>query len=1117
LAEAETGPELKPAVIACRMHNAMSYDPFLTQLSDLCRSERTRAKWVFVSSHDVGLALGDRLVLEGCDWVNLRFVTPLGMALDTAAPFLVEQGLDPLPDGLGPSLAMRLLLMDLPSGTPSYFSTLADQPRMGSALWAAIRELRMANVRAAHLPAAAFEDKAKHAELQALLAAYESYLSANRQADAADVYRAAALHADRASVAEGDLLIEAPGLWLPPVARAFVDALPGTRVHAACAEVPGLVVPRRWRTQTFSAAQGPPHNTERVGVLAFLLEPAKAPADAGGPNIEMFHAAGREAEVEAVLRRILAHETTSGGSAAAGANPATLDVPAGRPTPDGPSRRLPTGTRGRAKVGGRALDQVEIACASSAYAYLVWEKAQRLELPVTAEHGIPITITRPARALLAFCDWIDSGLVAGRLRRLLQGGDVRVVVRAGGDLRPAGETDALSGQADEAGDDQKIGGPAAARLLLKSEASWGRETYDRSLAALAARYRAHAADTEDLDEDERAEAGRKADHAERLRGWVHTLLTRVPLADERGDVSLVELVNGLSAFLEDGVSVAGPLDVAAVTVMRQALGDLLALHDLRRPMRQALALVREAVASLSVGASRARPGHLHVSSLQSAGYAGRPFTFIVGLQEGGVFPSLVEDPVLLDVERHAISGALATSHDRLEEAVHAVLSRLAVLPDAATCFSCSCRDLVEGRETFPSWLMLQVLRLKQANANLAYEHLRQQLGTPETLVPPAPADAISESGWWLAAVKSAAGAASAEVLDAFPSLAAGRKAVEARESDRFTEWDGFVRAARAALDPRVSGQPVSVTRIEGLVSCPFRYFVEHGLGVEVIEDDDPDFDEWLDPLMRGAALHEVYATLGRGARARGARLDPRRDGDHARQVADAKLQELRVECPPPSDVVFDRERADFLRDVDLFLDFEFRRADSVPVAFEVSFGRGPDEEEPLAQAGPVTIALGQGQAFQLRGTIDRIDRLPDGSYEVIDYKTGRYDRTKYNGVFGGGAVLQHALYGVAAAALLRKLEKKPRVARGVYEFPSAKGGGERIPIDPPKPGALVEVLSDLFDVIAQGAFVPADDNDACRFCDFTRACRMPVEQAKAKLENAKNTRLAAYLKLRSHE
>ena len=48
-------------------------DQFLAQLADLCRTDRTRPKWVFVPSHAVGHTLGERLVLEGTDWANLRF------------------------------------------------------------------------------------------------------------------------------------------------------------------------------------------------------------------------------------------------------------------------------------------------------------------------------------------------------------------------------------------------------------------------------------------------------------------------------------------------------------------------------------------------------------------------------------------------------------------------------------------------------------------------------------------------------------------------------------------------------------------------------------------------------------------------------------------------------------------------------------------------------------------------------------------------------------------------------------------------------------------------------------------------------------------------------------
>ena len=388
----------------------MSADPFVGQLAGLCRSERTVAKWVIVPAHAVGRTLGERLAREGVDWVNLRFVTPFALALQAAAPHLLAQGLDPLPDGLGPALAMRLL-MELPPEIPSYFRPLAEQPRMGEALWATVRELRLAGITSAALDdrlksgattIAVFEDERKRAELCALLAAYEEHLARHRQADAADVYRAAARRPVDSPVAAWDVVVALPSSAPPPpLVRAFLDALPGRRIACATPRVPGIPTPRR-------LAGAERDVRPALSRLAFLLAPGEAPAPAKDEHIELFHAAGREAEVEAVLRRILA------------ASP------------------------------GVALDAVEIACAAPDAAPLLWEKARRLGLPVTIEDGVPITATRPARALLGLCDWIDSTFTATRLRRLLQSGDWHIEFPDG------------------------AGSGRAARLLAKSGASWGR-------------------------------------------------------------------------------------------------------------------------------------------------------------------------------------------------------------------------------------------------------------------------------------------------------------------------------------------------------------------------------------------------------------------------------------------------------------------------------------------------------------------------------------------------------------------------------------------------------------------------------------------------------------------
>ena len=99
------------------------------------------------------------------------------------APFLVEQGIEPSEEGLGPALIMRLLL-DLPK-EGGYFRPLADQPTLAQALWSTIRELRMAGIASDDLRPDAFTSPEKHAELRALLASYEQFCESHHRGDMA--------------------------------------------------------------------------------------------------------------------------------------------------------------------------------------------------------------------------------------------------------------------------------------------------------------------------------------------------------------------------------------------------------------------------------------------------------------------------------------------------------------------------------------------------------------------------------------------------------------------------------------------------------------------------------------------------------------------------------------------------------------------------------------------------------------------------------------------------------------------------------------------------------------------------------------------------------------------
>ena len=996
-------------------------DAFVEHLKSLCKEHPTRSKWVVVPGHNVGRTIGDRLVLEGTDWANLRFVTPLDLALRMGAPYLVEQGIDPSEDQLGPALIMRLLL-GLPEAH-TYFRPLAHEPRMAMALWSTIRELRAAGIRATDLKAEHFESGIKHAELQALLDAYERHLADHKLGDQATVYEEALKHLEWCPVKPDDCWTVLPGARWTPLQQQLLACLNGE-----------------------PANPGPDRGTVDRG-----------PMSDPGPRAKFFVAGGPEAEVEEVLRRIL--------------------------------------------TSGRKLDEVEIACASDGYSTLLWEKACRYEWPVTLATGLPATLTRPGRALLGLIEWVEDDFAAGKLRRLLQSGDVRTTSEVGFESKRSKPTSEV------------VSPGSAAKLLVKAQAAWGRATYGLSLTRLAKSSRARAKD--DISEDEREYRERNAKEAEALAEWIDALISSIPEPGADNHVDLQPLVQAAVTFVEDTTARASALDHVAAQKLAASLNELRALGDFRCPLGQALRFIRERVESLHIGADRPRPGYLHISQLRDAGWPNRPLLFVVGLEEGRVFPAAVEDPVLLDKERAEMSSEaifpkiaseLISSAQRLNDLVAQTLSRLDTAMTTAGTevhLSYSCRDLRQFRATYASWVMLHAFRLAKGDQSLTYQDLHKETGAPVSTVPATGDQALGKGRWWLhAAAKAGEHVGKAAVLAEFAPLAQGVRAEEARDSSMFTEYDGYVPEAGPVLDPAQDGRVVSPTQLEKAAECPFRHFLERGLGVHAIESGDREQDLWLNPLIRGSLLHDLYAQFHTRC------LDEKRspvDADHQwlQDCGRQLLDKTAIEMPPPSAEVGEREARDFLDDLALFSRAEITNPDKrTPVALEAPF------TDHVVKAGDLT--------FRIRGRIDRIDQLADGTFEILDYKTGSYFAPAWLGTFAGGRRLQHALYGLAAVDILKASKhKKPDVVGATYYFSSAKGQQHPKHI-PAQPKAVVtKVLGDLRDLIAQGSFIHSDDEDDCKFCDYGAACGVGApERAKAKLDAPE---LESYRRLRNYE
>ena len=151
-------------------------------------------------------------------------------------------------------------------------------------------------------------------------------------------------------------------------------------------------------------------------------------------------------------------------------------------------------------------------------------------------------------------------------------------------------------------------------------------------------------------------------------------------------------------------------------------------------------------------------------------------------------------------------------------------------------------------------------------------------------------------------------------------------------------------------------------------TCPFRGFARRRLASQRLESPRPG----LDARDRGTLAHKLFATLWEELRTRERLRETTgetRDALVAKCV-DAALEDLRKHR-------FDALGPRFA---------ELERARLVRLAHEwlaIEGNRGDFEVEAIEQKQPVTFG-----GVTVEGRLDRLDRLADGTYAVIDYKTG---------------------------------------------------------------------------------------------------------------------------------
>jgi len=987
-------------------------------LAAFCREHPVDEKTLVVPSFVAGRQIGEALTRAAGSWANLRFVTTPALAAEILERGGGAGGAKPMTSSAEIALTDRLFRELLAEGKLGHFSVAGASPGLSRALHRAIRELRLDGRTSSDVRPERFLAEEKGQALALLLARYERALESGDLLDLPGLLLRAIERLARTPFALTWILCP-EDMRLCRLEDDLIRAAGGGRLMP----VPGDAVFGLDRPRQCRPAQAP-DGRSGSDRLSWLFAPGQAPSPEKEARIEIFRALGPTNECREILRRLY-----------------TEKVP---------------------------FDQAEVLTPpGSAHATVFYLLSARTGLPVTFGDGVAISFTSPGRLFFGLLDWLENDFSSDNLCALLENGDITL---AGG------------------APDGPLAARTACRHLRNAMIGWGRGRYLDRLAALRegkladfdALQGCGGGDGGDDNEARRAAILTAAAEIEGLAAAVGRILASIPGPDAAGTYDLRGLCEAFIGLIGDHARGDSEFDRRARQALLDRLGEFVTEGRFpAMPLKEALDLIRTAGASLRVGAAPPLPGRLHVAGLVSGGLSGRPLTFVAGLDEASFPGRGLQDPILLDEERAAISDSLPTSADILRSNLFGLAAVLASLRGRLVV-SYPSYDIVEGRESFPSSVVLQAFRLLRGDADLDYAALEKALADASGFLPGA-GRAFDETDWWLERLSAEPRPDGPRTVAAnFPGLAAGLAALAARAADKLTAYDGLVDIGplREAIDPFAGGGAVmSATRLELLAKCPFSYFLRHVLKIEPPEEVEFDRSRWLDPLQRGSLVHEILCDFMTGIAEAGEDVEAARHRALMTRIAGDKIAGMRRQIPPPSEGIFESERRDILETLDIFIAAEEKRENrGRPLAFEKRI-----DGERIEVAG--------GRSFRLRGSIDRVDRLGPDTYRVIDYKTGSskpYEDVVY---FGRGRTLQPALYAVALEQILARERPGgiPRVAESGYFFPSRRGEGHEIMIGDFDRDRLKRLLADLLGFIESGAFI-AGPGAKCDYCDFRDVC-----------------------------
>jgi len=293
-----------------------------------------------------------------------------------------------------------------------------------------------------------------------------------------------------------------------------------------------------------------------------------------------------------------------------------------------------------------------------------------------------------------------------------------------------------------------------------------------------------------------------------------------------------------------------------------------------------------------------------------------------------------------------------------------------------------------------------------------------------------------------------------------------------------------VRQARSPRDAGVfhgqlgpqASRAWSVSALETYLGCPFKFYAQHVLELQEEAEDE----EVMDPRRQGLFVHDVFEKFFAEWQAAGYANITADNLDVARSRFTAVVEQA-LERLPDAEAGLERTRLLGSPAAAGLGEAVFRMEAERPTSI---VGRLLEER----LDGSIAIETSAGpRMIQLRGKVDRIDLLDDGTFRLIDYKLG-WPPSRTN-------ALQLPIYALRAEQQLAG--RAGRIWRmGEAMYIAFKGPRRVVPLfssASDREQALAkgqERLAATVDAIERGEFPPTpDDLFRCETCSFAAVCR----------------------------